>query len=167
MASRTSSARIRMILAVAATALLFADRGQGDEKPSYEIRSLQAHYYYQGSGRFGSSDLFDPSQVLRNGIIGAGSAEEPSNVALVLVTLSGSFLADTKGAVQLDARSKRGEFPRQKIALDTLFSETGTVVAPFLIYDLGCLPLTLSAQLVGVPGNPAPVTRTIPFECGE
>jgi len=146
---------------------LLASHALAAEPARYSIQSLRAHFYYQESGRFGSFDLFDPSQVLRNSMIGAGSAEEPSGATLVMVTLSGSFLANTKGAIQLDAKSESGKFPRQTIPLRALFSEARTVTAPFLIYDPGCFPLTLDVRLVGVPGDPKPAARTIPFHCGE
>ena len=138
-----------------------------DTKPLYSIESVRAHFYYQGSGTFSDSDLFDPALVLRNTIGGAGDAKEPSGAVLVLVKMSGSFLAETKGRIELDASADGQKFPHQSIPLNTLFSEAGTVTAPFLIYDSPCWPLTLEIRLVGVSAKPVSVTRTIPFRCGE
>jgi hypothetical protein len=129
---------------------------------------VRAHFYYQGSGTFSDSDLLDPALVLRNTIGGeGGDAKEPSGAVLVLVKMSGSFLSGAKGTIELDASADGQKFPHQSIPLRSLFSETGTATAPFLIYDSPCWPLKLEIRFVGVPGKPASVTRTIPFQCGE
>ena len=151
-----------MWLAVSIAGVAGADAGT-----PYSIQSVRAHFYYQGSGTFSDRDLFDPALVLRNTTIGEGDASEPSGAVLVLVKISGSFLAGTKGRIELDASADGQKFPRQSIPLNTLFSETNTVTAPFLIYDSPCWPLTLQIRIVGVPGKPAGVERTIPFQCGE
>ena len=148
-------------------AVSIAEVAGADAGTTYSIQSVRAHFYYQGSGTFSDRDLFDPAMVLRNTIGGAGDATEPSGAVLVLVKVSGTFLASTKGRIELDARADGQKFPRQSIPLHALFSETGTVTAPFLIYDSPCWPLTLEIRLVGVPGEPAAVERTIPFQCGE
>lgn len=85
----------------------------------------------------------------------------------MLVELSGSFLAGTKGSIEVDAHASGRKHPQQSIPLDALFSETGKVKAPFLIYDSPCSPLELKIRLVGVPAAVASVERTIPFQCGE
>jgi hypothetical protein len=148
-------------------AVWIAGGAGADAETPYSIQSVRAHFYYQGSGTFSDRDLFDPALVLRNTSIGEGDAKEPSGAVLVLVKMSGSFLAETKGRIELDARADGQKFPRQSIPLNALFSEAGTVTAPFLIYDSPCWPLTLEIRLVGVPAKPAAVTRTIPFQCGE
>jgi hypothetical protein len=156
------------ILAVVWSALALAEGVRAEPGPPFAIESVRAHFYYQGSGTFSDADLFDPSLVLRNTIIGeGGDAKGPSSITLVLVKLSGSFLAGTKGAIEVDAHAKGRKYPRQSIPLRALFSETGTVTAPFLIHDTPCSPLTLEIRLVGVPGRAASVEKTIPFQCGE
>ena len=155
-------------LAVLWSTLALAEGVRGEPGAAFSIESVRAHFYYQGSGTFSDADLFDPSLVLRNTTIGeGGDAKEPSSITLVLVKLAGSFLAGTKGAVEIDAHAKDRKYPRQSIPLSALFSETGTVTAPFLIHDTPCSPLTLEIRLVGVPGKAASVERTIPFQCGE
>jgi hypothetical protein len=148
-------------------AVSFAAGAGANAETPYSIQSVRAHFYYQASGTFSDRDLFDPALVLRNTNIGEGDATEPSGAVLVIVKMSGSFLASTKGKIELDASADGQKFPRQSIPLNTLFSDTSTVTAPFLLYGSPCWPLTLEIRLVGVPGKPAAVTRTIPFQCGE
>ena len=148
--------------------LSIAEGATADAIPPYSIESVRAHFYYQASGTFSDSDLFDPALVLRNTISGeGGDAKEPSGAVLVLVKMSGSFLSGAKGTIELDASADGQKFPHQSIPLRSLFSETGTATAPFLIYDSPCWPLKLEIRFVGVHGKPASVTRTIPFQCGE
>ena len=159
---------MRRFFSIAWFAIALGACVSAEAETPYSIESVRAHFYYQGSGTFSDADLFDPSLVLRNTTIGeGGDAKEPSSITLVLVKLAGSFLAGTKGAVEIDAHAKDRKYPRQSIPLSALFSETGTVTAPFLIHDTPCSPLTLEIRLVGVPGKAASVERTIPFQCGE
>jgi hypothetical protein len=158
---------VARLLCAVSLALSIAGTADADAETPYSIQSVRAHFYYQGSGTFSDRDLFDPTLVLRNTIGGAGDAREASGAVLVLVKMTGSFLAEAKGTIELDASADGQKFPRQSIPLNTLFSETGTATAPFLIYDSPCWPLTLEIRFVGVPGKPASVTRTIPFQCGE
>lgn len=159
---------ISCILAAALLAISIAPRVLADPTSAHSIDSVRAHFYYQKSGTFSESDLFDPKLVLRNTRIGeGGDAKEPSGAVLVLVKMSGSFLAGTKGSIELRSSAAGHNYPRQSIPLHTLFSESGTATAPFLIYDSPCSPLALEFLFVGVAGDPVPVTRTIPFHCGE
>ena len=80
-------------------AVSIAEVAGADAGTTYSIQSVRAHFYYQGSGTFSDRDLFDPAMVLRNTIGGAGDATEPSGAVLVLVKVSGTFLASTKGRI--------------------------------------------------------------------
>jgi hypothetical protein len=138
---------------------------QGDR---YTIQGLRAHFYFQESGRFGTSDLLDPTRVLWNTPIGGGDAGEPSEVTLVLVEISGPA-AKNESAAQLEliARTPSRSLGTQSIALSDLFRRSQALTVPFLIYGSGCEPVSLEARLSNLPGGDVKLAREIPFQCGE
>lgn len=135
--------------------------------PPYKISGIKAMLFYDGKGTFSRDVLAKPDFAFWNTIIGAGDAEGPSSSTLVLVEVSGNpseneapprrkveFTAIASGKVILKRASDIG-----------LFTD-GKFYAAFWLYDTGCQPIKISAQVIGQP-RPSTISRTIPFKCGE
>jgi hypothetical protein len=142
---------------------------EADSPERYAVAAIRAHAYYHARGEFDERDLFDPTLVLRNVIIGEGDAREPTEITLVLVVVEGpSFASETKGAVELRTRAAGTSPAQQSMPLSLLFAKGTRVTVPFLIQGTGCEHVELEARITGVTGDPPPPKKaTIPFHCGE
>jgi hypothetical protein len=143
-----------------------AEKLSGDEG-DYELRSIRAASYYHETGRVGERDLFDPSLVLRNTIIGGGDVESPTSTVLVLVTLGGPNFQKPRGTLTVVAQAHGRDLLDESVKLETFFSKNSVIVVPFLIYDVGCAPLDLNVKLATSGGKVSAMKGTVPFVCGE
>lgn len=165
---RTDAAVLGCILAVVLLANSLASAEETDRPERYGVVEIRAHAYYHARGEFDERDLFDPTLVLGNMIIGESDAKDPTSITLVLVTVEGpSFLSDRTGAVELRARAEGASPKEQSMPFSSLFAKGTRVVVPFLIHDTGCAKLDLEARLTGVSGDPPSKKATIPFFCGD
>jgi hypothetical protein len=165
----TDSGILGCILFAVASLVNASASAEGSDRPEqYGVAEIRAHAYYHARGEFDERDLFDPTMVLGNMIIGESDAKDPTGITLVLVTVEGpSFLSDRAGAVVLRAHAEGAAPKEQSMPFSPLFSKGTRVIVPFLIHDTGCSKLKLEAQIMGVPGNPQPKQATIPFFCGD
>lgn len=131
------------------------------------ITEIQAKLFYSNSGRF-SSNLFEKKDlVLHNVIIGEGvGVEGPSENTLLIVTVSGVPKGTFEGLkLRVSAKTETRKLLDQECEVG-IFNGNGNWYAPFLLYDTGCEPVTITAAL-GPTGKPLVVTGTIPFSCAE
>ncbi len=165
---------MRILLAwLVALSLAVPALATGATPPPYRLASVKAYLFYNDTGSL--SQPLPDNVSLFNTIIGEGWAHEPSNAVLVRVTVAGragSYVS--KRAVRLTVaqgtRTASG-YRWGKTVLDQrqplpVLSGTGRTVAGFWIAGTGCIPLRLTARIVGQPAT-APVVRIIPFLCGE
>ena len=136
--------------------------------PQVVISDIQVKLFYDNSGRFSANLAQKKDLALWNVVIGEGvGVDGPSNNTLLLVTVTGTpkgyfeklrlhVLAKTEKATLVEREDGVG-----------IFNSAGNWYAPFLLYGTGCEPVTVTAQLVAGETRSAPVTFTIPFECGE
>src|SRR5262245_52812574 len=92
-------------LALAMSAPTLAEApSPGSTAPPFAVAGIQAHLFYESSGKVDERDLVSGGVTLWNTIIGEGEANAPSNTTLVIVELSGpAFLTGTKGSLTLVA----------------------------------------------------------------
>lgn len=135
--------------------------------PQYAITGLEAKLFYANSGRFSANVLGDPKFVFWNTVIGAGSADGPSDNTLLVVTVGGPAkgygddlalhvraTADTMTLV--DRVTPVGEF-----------NTNGNWYGAYWLYDTGCVPVKIEAWLtLGDETGPV-IAKAIPFRCGE
>src|SRR6266487_470432 len=136
--------------------------------PPYEITAVKAMLFYNGSATFSPDVLAKPDFRFWNTIIGEGDAEAPSNSTLVLVEVTGHPSpneAPPSRKVELTATTSRKILLKRTIDIG-LFGNGGKLYAAFWLYETGCQPITLLARIVGQTPS-SPVTRKIPFACGE
>jgi hypothetical protein len=150
----------------------------GQDNP-LRIAGIQAKLFFEGTGAFSEDVLADPHYVLWNTSVGEGSAGAPSHSTLVLVEIAGgaagtsehgrriSFTANYKyGFVNPRGTVERRSVQVKQTAAIGYFGKDGKSYVGFWLYDTGCTPVDLTAQIVGQ--TPAPVVnKTIGFKCGE
>jgi hypothetical protein len=148
----------------------------------YQIKAIKAHLFYNGESRQDSSvrgtlseDLVDNGAfALWNTIIGEGSAKAESNQTLVVVEITGNPKEFLSRNVVLTVRTNGKQIFRQAQAFSIL-DDRRNYSAAFLLYDTGCQPLTLKAEIVNekilakkkVSTVESSLTKTVPFACGE
>jgi len=155
--------------------LLFGMIAPGDpnqEGGNYSVAGIHAHLYYHATGKTNPSDLLDGrSHDLWNTIIGAGEAREPSAAIMVLVDLTGRWIAVREGRLRLTVTDRNKTLLDQTLELGLWFNERSQVVTlPFFICGTGCEEIEITAKLEGLPASKVEtgtLTKTIPFECGE
>jgi|SRR5579859_1102205 len=127
-----------------------------------KIKSVTAKLYYSNSGTFSENILDKPDMALWNTIIGEGASGGPSEATLIEVEVDGK--PNTNGYERLNITAQAKGKPPIGRHNDTLyFKENGKYFAAVWLYDFGCLPVTITAQL----GNQPAVKKKIDFECGE
>ncbi len=141
---------------------------------SYQVAEIQARLYFQHDGRFGTQNIVeDAHPTLWNTIIGEGDAKHPSAATLILIKLSGNWLATASlDRPQLRVRVSDGRagppLLEQTISLRPFFAEQDSVWVPFIALGTGCGETRISAALVDANGAVLHrLVKTIPFECGE
>jgi hypothetical protein len=86
----------------------------------------------------------------------------------VLVDLSGpAFGADTQGMLDVQARAGKQSILNTRQRLNAFFSEKTRISIPFILYGTGCVPIEISASLIGTRNRADAKKATIPFQCGE
>ncbi len=142
------------------------------------ITGVQAKLFFEGKGTFSADVLNTPGIALWNTQIGEGAAGAPSHSTLVLVQISGPAGTTEHGRkVHFTAQYKAGTVNARGVAESRLvqinesasigsFGSDGKSYAAFWLYDTGCTPVSITAQIAGQPNVPV-VSRTIPFRCGE
>jgi hypothetical protein len=141
------------------------------------ITAIQARLFFEGTGTFSRDVLGDSQFKLSNTPIGEGSAETPSHSTLVLIEGSGpAQTTERDRRVRFTATCKqqrvnsRGASVRdvamREDAFVGSFSSGGKAYVGFRLYETGCAPVTVTAQLTGPSPKPA-VRKSINFQCGE
>lgn len=135
---------------------------------AYRITAIKAMLYYEGKGTFSRDVLATPDFTFWNTIIGEGDAEGPSNSTLVLIEVSGNPSRDEaspRRRVEFTATASRGVLLKRTSEIG-LFSDDGKYYSAFWLYDTGCQPIKIAARLLGQT-QASPMSKTIPFKCGE
>ncbi|MEJ7569631.1 MAG: hypothetical protein WKF41_15365 [Gaiellaceae bacterium] len=159
--------------AVAAALVMAITVHAASSPPPYKLAKLTASLFYAESGRF-SPDI-PKNAPLWNTIIGEGWAKENSDATLIRVTVTGARGSYAPArAVKVSVRKGRttssgyawGAVALRRSQPLGVFSGTGKTVVAAWLYDTGCVPLQVTATLVGQTPSP-PLVRVIPFACGE
>ena len=139
------------------------------ETPPYAITDIKAYLYLNHKDALSRDISDEPKGSLWNTIIGAGLAGSPSRATLVVVEISGKPEAyEGKRRIEVTVQEMGKKVVtklKQKVAIGGI-SKDGKYFAPFLVYDTGCLPLKISAKLVG-QSDETLKEKLIQFECGE
>ena len=134
------------------------------------ITGMRAHLFENDTGRL-SDDVLGPTpSTLRNTIAGANSA----NATLIIVevsgppsgTFNGFYGPETKYMVRLIAREGRRKLLLDQTQVIPVLSGQGKTTLAFLIRQSGCVPVRLTATMVG-PQPGSPLERSLDFACGE
>ena len=139
------------------------------EVPPYAITDIKAYLYLNHKDALSRDISNERKGSLWNTIIGAGLAGSPSRATLVVVEISGrpdDYASRREVEVTVRESGKKTVTKlKQNFPIGGL-NEKGKYFAPFLVYDTGCLPLDISARLLGQPA-PSSKLKRINFECGE
>ena len=160
---------------------LFFSAAYAQKKP-YHISAIKAYLYYNTEGRQDvkirgtlSENLIDNKDfALWNTIIGEGSAKAASNQTFVVIELAGNPVEYVERRVVLTVTADGKQIFKQAQSF-AILNEAKMYSAAFLLYDTGCVPLKLKAEVVEektinkkkqlfVEGS---LVKTIPFACGE
>lgn len=129
-----------------------------------KIKAVTAKLYYLKSGTFSDDILDKPDLALWNTIIGEGDSGGASEATLVEVEVDGDGAGNVIHHERLTITvQEKGKPPIVRHTRPLLFEENGKHFEAVWLYDSGCLPVTISAQLDQQP----PLKKKIDFECGE
>jgi hypothetical protein len=142
----------------------------------YKITAIKAMLYYEGKGTFSRNILAKPDFPLWNTIIGEGMAEAPSDTTLVLVEVTGKadsyeplrkieFTASYKYYIRQVARPVS---IKRIVEIGSIgsFDKPDKSYFGFWLNNTGCFPVKITGRIIG-QAQPATISTTIPFECGE
>jgi len=141
---------------------------QHEDPPPYQITALRAYLYFNQKDSL-SPNLIDNPSVgdLFNTDIGAGWARSPSDEVVMTVEIAGkpgSYASGRK--VVLKVTKKDGTILVNRGPDIGLIGDNGKYFKTFLLYQTGCDPVHIRAELLGQP-IPSVVEKDIPFFCGE
>jgi len=134
------------------------------------ISGVCAHLFQNKKGGWSEDVLAPQYGGSWNSIAGASAA----NATLVVVELSGApgqayanfASSGSKYAVRLVAREGRRKLLLDQTQTMPVLNDDGRVSLAFLLHQGGCVPVELTASIVG-PRAPPPVQRSLNFACGE
>jgi len=130
--------------------------------PPFRLTALKAMLFYGHTGTF-SADVFGPSApTLQNVTTG----EHQSTATLVVVEATGrpdSYAPNRKIALSVTAR---GRVLLNKTVELGRPGDDGKFYAAFWLYDTGCIPVSITARLVG-QSDASVIRKTIDFKCGD
>lgn len=126
-----------------------------------KIVSVTAKLYYSDSGTFSENILDKPDLALWNTIIGEGQSGGPSEATLVEVEVDGNAKGGMGQRLTITVQEK-GKPPITRHP-ELYFKQNGKYFAAVWLYNSGCLPVTIMAQLESQPA----IRKTINFQCGE
>jgi len=161
------------LVATAAALVVAGGLDAASAPPAYKLTRMSATLFYADSGTF-SLDI-PKDAPLWNTIIGEGWAKQNSDATLIRVAVSGARGSYAPGrAVRLNVRKGRatasgfrwGAVVLRRTQRLGVLSETGKTVVAIWLYDTGCIPMQVTATLVG-QSRPTQLNRVIPFACGE
>lgn len=129
-----------------------------------KISSVTAKLYYSNSGTFSGNILDKPHLALWNTIIGEGDSGGPSEATLIEVEVDGDGGGNVIHKERLTITVKEeGKPPIRRQSGPLYFNRNGKHFEAIWLYDSGCFPVTIAAQLEGQPV----VRKKIDFDCGE
>lgn len=132
------------------------------EEP-YKVTKMVALPYFEKDGQWGQ-DLFRPGISLWNSIIGEGDIGGASSNTLVKVFVKGpKDSAKTPPNITLEAKTPKGVLVKKSTMVGLIDYKTGMTTVPLFLSGTGCQKITVTATLKG----DKPVSKTIPFACGE
>lgn len=146
---------------------------EGATPPPYKLSKMTASLFYSESGTF-SPDIPEDAP-LWNTVIGEGWAKENSDATLIRVYVTGAPGSyGPARAVTMTVRKGRrtatgytwGAISMRRSQPLGVLSRAGKTVVAVWLYHTGCIPLQVTATLVGQSPS-APLVRVIPFACGE
>ena len=128
-----------------------------------KISSVTARLYYSNSGTFSTNILDKPDLSLFNTIVGEGQSGGPSNATLVEVELDAGARSGTNNERLTITVQQKGKPPITRHPRLLFFERNGKHFEAVWLYDSGCRPVTITAQL----GRQPAIRKRIDFDCGE
>ena len=129
-----------------------------------KISAVTAKLYYSESGTFSDNILDKPDLALWNTIIGEGQSGGPSEATLIQVEVEGDGGGNVIHKERLTITvQQEGKPPITRHNGMLSFGPHGKHFEAVWLYDSGCLPVTITAQL----GSQPVIRKKIDFECGE
>jgi hypothetical protein len=133
---------------------------------AYRVVSVEALLFYSDSGSFSADVLRDSTFSLWNAPTGGGSARGPSTATLLRVVLAGPPNSYPRQLRLRVSGRAGGRTVLSRTSRLGVFGSDGRYYSGFWLYDTGCLPVLVSAELVGA-NPPSRLHARLGFECGE
>lgn len=136
---------------------------------AYTITGIKAYLYLSHNDALSKDISDEPKGSLWNTVIGEGIAGSPSESTIVVVEVSGApgqYQTKKNIEVLVTEIGKKVVTKLKRKSPIGVLSKEGKFYAIFLVYEAGCLPLKISARVLGQPDETLEKKR-INFECGE
>ena len=164
------SSVVVVAFALATPAVSRAEVAEPEPRPRvpqpYSVAGMHAFLFLRESGKWHSEDLFTAPGLWNTGI-GEGLAGEPASSASLVVQLHGESFSRMTGKLDVVAMQGKRSLLKQTVRVVDLFSPKQDVSVPFLLNNLGCGEVVVTATL-RIPSRPvSTMTKKINFACGE
>lgn len=147
--------------------ILFQGQLNAESRIAYKISKIEANLFYCDKATFSGNIINNPDFALWNVIIGEGSAQGPSDQTLVKVFVKATGTGQSNAdSISLEVTIVNGGSVQKKKFKLGLFEQNRTNCYGIMIDDTGCLPVTITAKLVGKGGG-SEIKKVISFNCGE
>ncbi|HAH08797.1 MAG TPA: hypothetical protein DCL48_01705 [Alphaproteobacteria bacterium] len=147
-------------------AVLTAVSAAAGPKPA-TITDIRAQLFYESEGTL-SDNLFKQKDLaLWNTIIGEGTGGGRSSSTLVTVEVTGKDVPMGDVKIEVVATGDKGKVLGKTVTDVMIYDNSTKFFAPLWLGNTGCEAIKVSAKITGKNYKAAPVTKTIPFACGE
>jgi hypothetical protein len=162
---------VHLMLTLAPLALSAQAQATRAPEPRPAISGMRAYLFHNKSGALSDEDILGPSKpALWNTVAGPDAAAS----TLVVIEVSGpagaafngSVSPETRYVVRLVAREEPGKVLLDQRQVIPVLGEEGKVSLAFLLHQNGCVPVRLTASIVGRRSAPS-LQRSVYFACGE
>ena len=154
-------------LLLAILSILLPGQLNAESGIAYKISKIEANLFYCDKATFSENLINNPDFALWNVIIGEGSAQGPSDQTLVKVFVKASGTGQSNAdRISLEVTTINGRSVQKKKFKLGLFEQNRTNCYAVVIDDTGCVPVTITAKLVGKGGG-SEIKKVISFNCGE
>lgn len=152
-----------MLIFLTAPAPAQTNLQKADLRESPKVEQIRMQMFYHQSGKLSDDILADPQWASWNVIIGAGSAEEPTDDMLVTVKVRAYNNYPVTGPISIIARDDRGKIVGKYKTDRARMGEEGSAWIPLWLRGIGCAGRLTITATAGV----SKMVRSQQFLCGE
>ena len=154
---------VGMLIFLTAPAIAQTNLQKPDLGETPKVEQIRMQMFYRQSGKLSDDILVDPQWAGWNVIIGAGSAEEPTDDMLVTVKVRAYNNYPVAGPISIIARDGDGKVVGKYKRNQASTGEEGSAWIPLWLRGIGCAGMLTITATAGA----SKMVRSQQFMCGE